>query len=198
MKREAILQTYALTGSYLETARIHDVAYQTVSKYVRSATEDDEPEVRKIRSKTLGRVAAKVAGKTEEVIDSITPEDLQSGRIPLYAKDGKTIVGYKSWGPSLSQKALAVGILADKSKILGEFTRSLDVDQASNQLPMPEDVDGLVRAIQGKVRSIKALQIDFGDVAPGLVKQTQDILEEVEVLKAHRDEVTVEDFDGNS
>jgi hypothetical protein len=155
-------------------------------------------EMESTREKAAEHLKAKYEAKALEVIDSIKPVDLESGRLPVKNAKGE-VTGYRAYGPSLSQKAIAAGIMADKVKMLGEYSQALSNDHDTGRVVIPDTVDALMDGIRREVKSIKALQIDFADSSPKLARETQDILAEAELVQAvNAEEVAMEDFDGNS
>lgn len=171
---ESIIQTYALTGNYSETARRHNTTVGTVRRHIKAAIEDSDPEVRDVRSRTLQRTASRFVGKANDALDAITPEKLEKA--------------------ALSQVAVTAGIMADKAKMLSEFTQKMDVDHDTRRLPMPDTVEAVEAEILRHVKSIKGFQINFQDAVPDLARETEDTLQEVARVKAA---LEVDDLDGN-
>lgn len=196
--KEVIHQTYAATGNKSETARRCSVAVGTVHRVLKQAGEDGTP-IKQARSDAAVALANKLHVRAEELIDSISDEDIESGRIRLEDKTGK-FLGYKYFGPSLLQKATAVGIIVDKASVVQTYEKGLQSDILQGKLLLPEDIEGLKSAIEGKVKELNVLNIRFADENPTLLKETQEIVAEVERIEeneAARAEVTsFDEFDG--
>jgi len=191
-----VYQAYLLLQNKSQVAEKFGYSVQTVNSAIRSreAAETTVPE-RQARADVAARVMGKILVKSEEMLDHIKPQDMESGRIPLTDKNGN-ITGYQSWGPALSQKALAFGIMLDKAAVAENLGKAILSEQHSGQLLIPQDLEGLRDAIMGKVKSLKVLQVDFAHDAPGVLDRTQEILERVEVAKA--EEPAILDFDNVS
>jgi hypothetical protein len=113
-------------------------------------------------------------------------------------KEGN-LVGYKYYGPSLLQKMTAFGIVTDKANVVQTYEKGLEQDTQSGQLMLPSDIEGLKGAIEGKIRELNILNVRFADDNKNLVRQTQEVVAEVERIEADRanapDIVTLDDFD---
>lgn len=197
--KEWIQQTFTLTGNKAETARRCGFAPQTVAKVLAEA-ETAPAEVKEARSRVAVELANKVHTKAEDILDSIKDIDIESGRIAIRDNEGK-LLGYKYYGPSLMQKATAVGILTDKANVLQTFEKNLLQDTQTGNMLMPDDVQGLVGAIKNQLKELTVLNIKFQDENPGLVRETQDLVAEVERIDAEEAEIaevtSIDDFDGS-
>ena len=116
-------------------------------------------------------------------MDSISAVDIESGRIARKDKDGN-IVGYTYYGPSLVQKATGVGILVDKSRVLQDYEKALQIDTASGQLMMPGDFASLRNSIDGKIKELNLINIQFATDNPSLVRETQELVAEIDAMEA--------------
>lgn len=195
--REVISQTFAVTDSKAETARRCGVSVQSVYNVLARADEAGT-DMKVARADAAIKLANKTHVKVEELMDSISAVDIESGRIPIKDKDGK-ITGYRYFGPSLLQKATAIGILTDKANVLQTYEKSLAHDAARGDLMLPDDIAGLVGAIQAKVGELSILNIKFADDNPNLVRETQEVVAEVKTIEEEAanqpDVVTFDEFD---
>lgn len=180
-----VYQTYMLTQNAKRTAEYCGVNVLTVRKVLKSMQELDaeaNPTVRQARAAVAERMAGKILVKAEEVLDSITPTDLESGRFPIKDKDGN-ITGYTHYGPALSQKALALGIVLDKAVVAEQLQKTILQDQRAGDLLLPQDLDGLRDAIMNKAKSLRFLQVEFEPSAPSVLDRAQEIVARVEAAK---------------
>lgn len=193
-QKEQMLQLYGVEGNYTEVARLMRLSVSTVTKYIKQMLADPDPQIAAARQRTARQLAGKVSRKANEVIDSITPEDMESGLIKNHDDDGK-LTSARSYGPSLMAKVTASAILTDKMKVLAELEEMLGSEQAENRLLTPGDIGSLVSGIRTKIKSMQFLNVQFEKDHPDLSQRAQAILEEAEVIEAT--EVAVDDFDGN-
>jgi hypothetical protein len=163
---EAIHQLYAMTGNKAEVARLMKLGERTVHKYLKKMP---EKEVAERRASVQRQLAGKVHLKANEIIDSITPEDMQKA--------------------SLVQKTTAAAILIDKEKVIMEAERALTQAEGTNNLMMPNTIAGLVDGITGTIKRLGIIDIQFENKNPDLAEQVaaklvaaEDVTEQAEVL----------------
>lgn len=191
--KEHIFQVYTAVevGNVAGTAERCGVSPRTVHNVIAEFKNRPAP-VKQAEIELVKRIQAKTIAKAEEVLDSITGVDLESGYFEVLDKDGK-VVGRKYYGPQATQKALAFGIITDKARVYNDLSRAMASDEKSGQLMVPQELGALKDLILTKLSSLKILQADFKQDVPGLFERTQDLLERVEASKAT--EVIVYDFD---
>ena len=201
-EREHIWQTYNVFGkNKSETARRCNCSTQSVAKVVREIEAQNELSVesREARAEAAVGIQRRTQLKADTILESITKQDVTSGRIPIRDKDNN-ITGYREFGPSLLQKATAYGILTDKSKVALDYENALRQDEQSGKLLVPQDIEGLKRAIQGTARSIQMLNIQFKDDIPDLATKVENLALEEEArkepLEIEAEVISLDDFDG--
>jgi transposase-like protein len=190
LQKESIVQTYALCGNKREVARQLGVSYPTVLRVLKDAENDTQ--LQKARSRAMEDLAGKVQAKTNEVLESITPEDMESGLIKKYDDDGN-LVSVKGYGPSLMQKVTSAAILTDKMKVIQETKQVLESDRSQDPtaLPLPQDVQAAVKQIGERVKRLQILDIQFHDRNPEVAEKLQEV-----AVKASLDErITDADFE---
>jgi aminoglycoside phosphotransferase len=163
IQREAIIQVYGVTGNKSETARQLGVSQSTVYSVLREAAKAPI-KLRQARAEAVEELAGRVHAKAEMVLDSITPADLETGRIEQYDDKGN-LIGIRLWGPTLLQKVTSVAVLADKTKVLSDLRESLRSahDSGVDSMPLPQDVDTALRQIAQKVKRLRLLDVQFQD-----------------------------------
>lgn len=195
--KEVIIQAYAVTGNKSAVERITSYSRPTIVKVIKEA--ETNRELQKARQRALDSLAGQVHGKAVEVIDSIAPSDLESGR-ELIRNDEGQVVRKVEWGPSLLQKVTAAAILTDKVKIIAETKRAIaaDNDSGAHNMPSPSTVQEALRTIGNKVARIRALDIQFQDKQPELSQRLQDAVTAAQVHpdieEADYREISPEDF----
>lgn len=174
LQKESIVQTYALSGNKREVARQLGVSYPTVLRVLKEAENDTQ--LQKARARAMEDLAGKVQAKTNEVLESITPEDMESGLIKKYDDDGN-LVSVRGYGPSLMQKVTSAAILTDKMKVIQETKQVLEADRSQDPhaLPLPGDVQAAIRQIGERVKRLQILDIQFADKNPEVTTKLQDI-----------------------
>lgn len=173
-EHEEILQLFAVTGNKTEVARKMGITRQTVANHVRRA--EEEGRLAKVRERALTELAGRVHGKALQVLDSITPADMESGRLPIRDRDGN-LVGYRQYGPSLMQKVTSAAILTDKIKVLQDCRQ--DLENAANTgvaaLPIPENVQDALGQIKQRISRLRILDLQFENKNPETASKLQDI-----------------------
>ena len=173
-QEEMITQMYAVTGNKSQVARELGVSWPTVHRVVQKAQTDVT--LQKARQRALDDVAGRVHGKTVEILDSIAPEDLESGLIKTHDDEGNLLAA-KSYGPSLMQKVTSAAILTDKLKVIQETKQALGQDHADGAagMPLPQDIEAALTAIGDKVKRLRVMDIQFQDKNEGLANKVQDV-----------------------
>jgi len=182
-EREAIYQSYLALGNKSATARAMGVTPTTVYNVIKAIESTKDPKVIEGQKQAMAdTLTERFYESTEQVLDSLTPEDLESGRIPIHNSKGE-LVGYTHYGPSLSQKAIAAGIFTDKLRVLRDYSRAIAEDNQTGKLLMPESIEQLITAIKHRVTNISVLKVDFREDNPDLATRL-DALVEVEQADA--------------
>jgi hypothetical protein len=149
-------------------------------------------------------LAGRAHRAAENVLDSIGPADLESGRIVEKDEDGN-VTNVKMWGPSLLQKVTAVGILADKTKTLQDLQEQLAIEAGqADAMPLPADVNQAISQIASKVKRLRLLDVQFEDKQPeSLTDKLQDeairqaVNETPEPEPIEAEFSVIDDFDGD-
>jgi hypothetical protein len=176
VKKEQIRQTYMLTSSKRETARMCAVSEKSVYNVV---NEPEEPETIKARQRSATMLAGKVHAKTDQILDHITEADFQSGYLKdidgdlVFDRQGRPI-----WmGPTLNQKVLSAAILTDKLPVLDNYRKQLDGVGEIGSLPAPETLQALVGSIKGRLKSLRMIDVQFDNTNADAAKKAQDLLD---------------------
>jgi len=201
--REQIRQTFMLTSNKRETARLCAVSEKSVYNVL---NEPEEPETVRARQHAALQLSGKVHAKTDQILDHITEADFVSGYLKdeddnlIFDRQGRPI-----WmGPTLNQKVLSAAILADKLPVLDNYRKQLDGGGEMGALPTPASIEGLVSVIQGKIKSLKILDVQFENSNPETANRAQELLDKAQreleldkVVQEARD-VTFEELDNPS
>lgn len=198
VEKALIPQVYLVTGSKKLTAEHLGLAESTVYKHLARYVEGTgDKNLQAARARSAAEIAGRLHQKTSQLIDSIKPEDFRSGRIPKKDKDGN-LIGYHEYGPSLMQKVTASAIMIDKLPVLQGYEAALQDDHDHGKLPLPSDVEALMRGIKNKVKSLTFLNVNFEQENQDLSQRVQDRIAEAEVARAVVVEpkvITLDDFD---
>lgn len=192
-QREEIFQVYLLTGNKTETARRTGLAVKTVRIHLKQMEESSDPEFQKFRRRATEELAGKVYGKATDILDNITPEDMQSGRIEM-KDDAGNIVRVVEYGPSLMQKVTAHAILVDKVKVLREVEHAMDEGAQDGGLLLPQTLEALKSGIRGKLKGLTFLNVQLEQEHPDLSQRVQAKLEEAETV-VDAEYIDITDFD---
>ena len=195
IQKELVVQTYFLKGSYCGTSRELGITVATVKRIIDEANQ--QPELMAARTRALDQIAGKVAGITEQVIDSITPEEIQTRVHEVRDAEGK-LKRVVTTGPSLRDKGFFIGILTDKQKVLADARAVIHgqdtMDMGRLALSLPDTVEEAKRLIVQKAKRLRVYtEITFKDDAPeiqkGLTKAgiTDDQIDEAELVLAGED-----------
>lgn len=193
-EQEAIYQTYiALDKNELATSRAVGMSYTGLRKLIRRFESKHTPQELIVREQKIeDQLLARNYKLVNDVIDSIKPEDLESGRIPIYDKEGK-LAGYKEFGPSVAQKGILFGIGVDKIKVQKDMARAVGEYADNGMLMLPDNADQLVRMIQGRVASLSLVNVKFKDDHQDLTTRIDQALQvEAEVVASNAETI---DFD---
>ena len=195
---ELIVQTFALCGNKSQVARRLNFSRPTVAKVLKKAETNRELQV--ARGRALDELAGQVHGKTVEILESISPADLESGR-ELIRNDEGQVVRKVEWGPSLLQKVTAAAILTDKTKVIEETKTALEADAAGdpNALPLPGTVQGALKQLGQRLKRLRILDVQFDSKQPELTEKLQDAVAAAEahpeIDEADYEEIKLDDFD---
>lgn len=191
--REFIYQVYSFVenGNLRATAQRCGVHERTVTKVIAEMANKPRPQA--LQETHLGmaqRLQGKTMAKAEQVLDSISPVDLESGYFEL-KNEKDEVIGRKYYGPQATQKALAFGIITDKAARYAELVKANRDDERAGQLMIPQEIDALKDAILSRITSLQLARFNFKTDAPNVLEQTQDLLA-AEVATA--EEIIHDDF----
>lgn len=175
VEKEAIYQAYLAMGNQAAVARTLGCSRKTVHAVIKGI-ESSLPatKLKEAREQMAVNLTGRYHETTQQILDSIKPEDLESGRIPVYNAKGE-LTGYTYFGPTLVAKATAAGIMTDKIRVLADYEKAIGKDAQSGQLIMPETAADLIKAIQAGVKEISVLNVRFRDDEPALAKSLETI-----------------------
>lgn len=177
-QREEALSLYSVTGNKAQVARSLDIHPSTVTRILKEAEQRQPGQVAERRLAASEEIAGRIHKTTVDVIESITPEDLESGIIKQYGDNGE-VISARNYGPSLLQKTTSIGILTDKMTVLAGMRRQmLEGSATGDGMPLPSTIDGLKRAIGQRVKSMRIMDIQFDDHNPEMTSRVQDIAQE--------------------
>lgn len=192
-QREEIFQVYLLTGNKTETARRTGLSTKTVRAHLKQMAEQSDPEFQKFRRKATEELAGKVYGKATDILENITPEDMESGRIDVKNEAGE-VIRVIQYGPSLMQKVTAHAILVDKVKVLREVETAMDEGAQDGGLLLPQTLEALKSGIRGKLKGLTFLNVQLEQEHPDLSQRVQQKLEEAETV-TDAEYIDITDFD---
>ena len=192
-QKEMIVQTFAFTGNKSEVVRATGYSYPTVLKVIQEA--ESNKELQKARLSALEDVAGRVHGKTTDILDSIGPEDYEFGLIKKFNDDGE-LISAKSYGPSLMQKVTSAAILTDKLKVIEETKNAIlsDGGDTSGAMPLPGDLQGALKMLGEKVKSLRILDVQFADNNPEAADKVQEVAHKAS-LNDNLEDADYEDLD---
>lgn len=174
---ELIYQLTQSLGNKSEVARQMGVTNKTVyASLARTERKKSPTQLQEMRQIAAHALTESIDDQTHRILDSISDDDLKSGRIEIKDKDGN-VVDYKYYGPSLLQKTTSVGILTDKLRVLRDLQKEVGNDLGSGALLMPESADQLLAAIKSRVESIQVLQVNLRKDHPDLATRLEPIME---------------------
>lgn len=201
--KEVIYQTYVACGKKNETAKRLGVSLGSVQNVIkelegRNPAKPQLPTTKAARAEAAASLASRIHVEANEVLDSITPQDLESGRIALHEdrEDPTKVTGYKYYGPSLLQKATTFGIIVDKANVAQQYERKMLEDTHSGQLMLPDTIEGMVAAVRGSIKQMRFLDIRFEEDNPDLITNAEEVIAKVETVeRARPDVVSIDEFD---
>lgn len=167
-QKEAVLRTYHMTGTYTGVARILGLSYATVKRVVLQHQLD--PSFAHTRAQAFDEMSGKVSAITDQVLESITPEELVTKSHKVYDASGN-LLRIVQEGPALRDKALAVGILLDKTAVLQNArSKALSIsDQVGGgpALLLPDNIQDMRDMLATKVKSLRIMDIHFQETELG-------------------------------
>jgi hypothetical protein len=198
-QKELVVQAFALSGNKSQVVRDIGLSRPTVIKILREA--ETNRELQKARTTALESLAGRVHGKTIEIMDSIGPQDLESG-LELHRNTEGKVTRAVHWGPSLMQKVTSAAILTDKIKIIEETKAAINADTGNGDpgsLPLPGSVQESLRLLGRRIKRIRAFDIQFESKQPELSQKIQDTVAAAavhpDVEDADYEEITMDSFD---
>lgn len=188
VKKEQVRQTFMLTGNKRETARQCGVSVKTVYNVLQEA---EDPEASRNRAMLAQQLATKTHIKAEQILDSISGEDFESGYLRdeqgnlVFDKQGRPIFQ----GPTLNQKVVSAAIMVDKLGVIEQYRQNVLGENGPTQLMLPEDIQSLKSGIASKVKKLRVMDIEFGDSEADqkrdeLLRQAQQEIERAEEIEA--------------
>ena len=194
-QKEAVFQTFLLTGNKTEVARRMNLSEGAVRKHLKLVAQETDPEFQAARRKARLELQGKVQAKAHGILDSITPSDLESGRIEVTDDDGN-VIRMIEYGPSLMSKVTAHAILVDKTKVIEDMNKAIDGEDKNNALLLPSTIEGLVSGLQGKMKSLAVLKVNFENEQPDLSQRIQEKMAEAEII-VEPEVLDLDSLDGN-
>jgi hypothetical protein len=198
--KEVIYRTYLATDNKTDTARRCNVSLGSVQNVIKEfeGRDPDKPQLPAVKAKRA-EIAAEVAGrihnKADMVLDSITKEDMDSGRIPRHDADGN-IIGYTQYGPSAVQKATTFGILKDKETQAYKLEQEMLQDTQSGQLMLPSGLKEMAAQANRMIKELRIIDVKFADENQELLTSAQEVIAEAITVEEERpDVVSIDEFD---
>lgn len=192
-QKEEIYQVYLLTGNKTETARQCACSTKTVRNVVLHMEESTDPDFAKFRQGAIREMSGKVHNKANEILEAISPDDLESGRIQVRDNEGN-VQRVIEYGPSLMQKVTAMAIAVDKMKVLREIEGGFDEASQEDALLIPQTLDALKSGIRGKLKSLTFLNVRLEDDHPDISQRVQQKMEDAQGVE-EAEYIDFEDFD---
>lgn len=164
LQKELILQVYFTKGTIAGTARECGISIATAHRVITEANND--PALLAGRARALDSLAGQVHDVAERVVQSIAPEELETS---FHAKSGPqgNFIGWSTRGPSLKDKAFAIGVLTDKLKILQAARHELlnpqdsGLDDGQRIMMFPQSVAEARSLIAQKVKRLRIMDVEF-------------------------------------
>ncbi|HUW14436.1 MAG TPA: hypothetical protein VM537_32230 [Anaerolineae bacterium] len=194
-QKEAIFQMFLLTGNKTEVARRMGLSDGAVRKHLKIVANETDPEFQAARRAARLELQGKVQAKAHGILDSISAQDLESGRLDVRDGTGQ-IVRVIEYGPSLMAKVTAHAILVDKVKVIEDMNLAIDGEDDRNALLTPDTIAALVSGLRGKLKSIAILKADFATEQPDLSQRIQSKLEEATLVEPI-EILSMDSLDGN-
>lgn len=199
-EKEWIYQTWVTWDNKAETARRCNVSLGSVQNVIKEFTGKNPdkpqlPETRVDRAKAHADMAGRIRSTADMVLETITPEDMESGRFPRLDREGK-VIGYTYYGPSSVAKATTFGILKDKETQQIKLEQEMLADVQSGKLMLPSDLLGMVGQAKRMIKEIKILDIRFEEDNKDLLTSMQEVMAEAEVVEQEMPNVvSIDEFD---
>jgi len=167
-QKEAVLRSYHLHGSYRAVANALGIHDASVKRIVLECQLD--PAFAHTRAQAIDEMSGKIAAITDQVIDSIKPEELETTHHKVYDACGNLLRVVQE-GPGLKDKALAIGIMLDKQAVLQQV-RGKALDTSSRHgggtgLLLPESIEDMRDMLASKIQSLRILDIKFNNSEVG-------------------------------
>lgn len=165
-EQEAVVRTFFTMGNVHATA----VKLGCSEKAVRTALRDmqNDPALAAARGQAIDEMAGRIHAVTNNVIDSITPEELVTTRREVRDQHNNLLRVVMD-GPSLKDKALAIGILADKQKVLldarAKATEAAAFSAVNSGLLLPETIEAKTELIASMVKRLRVVDVYMRDDA---------------------------------
>jgi len=159
--KEIVIQHFYACGVKSETCRELGISKKALENCLRDGYRD--PELQQARNRATEVIEGKLTGATEKIVDSITVDDLTSETIPVYDNDGN-LLRYVTRGPSLRDKAFAVGQLTNSSRLIGEArARAKEVEAPSTiGLLLPDTLESSKKMLARQIKRLR-LDVEFHD-----------------------------------
>ena len=104
--KEMIIQLYAMNGNNKAAiTKATGYAWATITKILKEA--ETSPSLQAVRARVCDAMAGRMNHKVDALIESIGPEDLESGLIKTRDKETGRLLAAKRYGPTLTEKATA-------------------------------------------------------------------------------------------
>lgn len=193
--KELIRQTFLILGNKTHTAKKLGLSRRVVVNVLKEQAETGELD--RARRDSAIAIAGRIHDKATQILDSIAPHDIESGR-EIRRNEAGQVTQVLSWGPSLMQKVTAAAILTDKLKVIREYEKAMVQDRGNGQLPMPDDLVALASGIKQKLKSLTFLNVQFARDHPGITEKVTEAMQTAAVLAAagaEETEAEVIDFD---
>lgn len=198
--KEWIYQTFVVTNNKAETARKCNVSLGSVQNIIKEFTGQNPnkpqlPETRVDRARAHADMAGRIRSTADMVLETITAEDMDSGRFPRLNGDGE-VIGYTYYGPSSVQKATTFGILKDKETQQIKLEQEMLADVQSGHLMIPDDLLEMASQAKRMIKEIKILDIRFEEDNKDLLTSVQEVIAEATVVEEQRPNVvSIDEFD---
>jgi len=151
-------------GSYRAVAQTLGLSDHTVKKIVLSCQLD--PAFAHTRAQAFDEMSGKISQLTDQVIESIAPAELETKSHKVYDACGNLLRVVQE-GPALKDKALAIGILVDKTSVLqAARAKAMDISSKHGSGPallLPDTIEDMREMLATKVRSLRIMDIHFQD-----------------------------------
>ena len=198
--KEWIYQTFVVTDNKAETARRCNVSLGSVTNVIKEFSgqvpgKPQHPLTREDRAAAHAAQAERIRGTADMALESITAEDLDSGRIPRRDGEGK-LLGYTYYGPSSVQKATTFGILKDKEAQQIQLEQKMLEDVQSGKLMLPAELKGMVDLAVRMIGEMKLMDGRFEQENKELLTDVREVIAEAVTVEQERPNVvSFDEFD---